>query len=315
MFELLEAVPEFKLKGAELVGRAFAEKLGAGSLQALRALPAAAILARPFDPQPTIDGYVLRESPYAAYARGSQNAVDLLVGSNDGEGLYFASGRSIGAANLSQELAKDFPAFIVSLIGPKTPRDDQVARDAFLEFEGDMRFGWNMWAWARLNAAAGARRTFLYRFSHVPSGEAGASHGAEMPYVFDHPDARRAVWGEEDQLLAHTMVSYWTNFAKTGDPNGAGLPPWPQFSPQTGQALLIGSDIRVGTVPGETNLAAIDRLYWAVRVALKYGYAAAIAAAVLVLALLWRLATRASRLRRRRSRRSDSPRGSFPPAP
>jgi para-nitrobenzyl esterase len=302
LFEPLDVAPEFKLEGAEQVGRAFAEQLGATSLEALRALPASAIVARPFHPQPNIDGYILRETPHEVFAHEHQNDVDILIGSNEGEGLYFTSGRAVGAANLSNELKEDFPAFVVSLIGPKTPADDETARAAFLAFEGNMRFGWNMWAWARLHAAAGKGKTYFYRFSHTPPGEEGATHGAEMPYVFDHLDLQRRSWTEKDRRLAHTMGSYWTNFAKTGDPNGEGLPDWPAFTPSSESALLIDNEIHASAVPNEANLVAIDRLYWSVRVLLKYGYVILGVAVLVVLTLIWRVAAFALRRRKASSR-------------
>jgi para-nitrobenzyl esterase len=305
LFEPLDVAPEFKLGGAEQVGRAFAERLKATSIEALRALPASAIVAQPFNPQPNIDGQVLRETPYEAFAHGHQNDVDVLVGSNEGEGLYFTSGRLVGAANLSNELKKDFPSFIVFLIGPNGYADDKAARAAFLAFESDMRFGWNMWTWARLHAAAGTRKTYYYRFSHTPPGEEGATHGAEMPYVFDHLDLQRRPWTAEDRRLAQTIGLYWTNFAKTGDPNDEGLPDWPAFTPSRDNALLIGNEIHAGAAPGNANLEAIDRLYWSVRILLKYGYVIAGVVGLAVLMLIWRIA--AFVLRRRKASARFSP--------
>lgn len=290
LFEPLDAAPEFKLAGAEQIGVAFAEKLHASSLDALRALPASEIIAQRYAPQANIDGYFLQETPYATFAQRRQNAVDVLVGSNEGEGLYFVSGREIGAANLSEELMRDFPSFIVSLIGPKPEADDRAARAAFIAFEGDMRFGWNMWAWARLHSRSRSGDTYLYRFAHTPPGAEGASHGAEMDYMFDHLDLNRAAWTEDDRRLAETMAAYWTNFAKTGDPSGQGLPEWPKFAPSHATALLIGDDIHAGPLPDTKNIVSIDRLYAALRVLLKYGYVIAGVAALLILVLIWRLA-------------------------
>lgn len=287
LLEPLDAAPEFGLEGAEQVGQAFAAQLDAPSLQALRSLPASAIVARPFNPQPNVDGYVLRETPYGALASVRANDVDLLVGSNAEEGLYFLSGRTVTAANLTDILSQDFPGFIVSLIGPRDPADDRAAREAFISFESDMRFGWNMWAWARLNARAG-RRTFYYRFAHSPAGQDGATHGAEMAYVFDHLDLYDAPWTASDRRLAEIMISYWTNFARTGDPNGEGLPNWPAFESSSQRALLIDDDnVRSAAIPNEASLAAIDRVYATIRVLLKYGLYLAVAVILFLLAGVW----------------------------
>lgn len=303
LFEPLDAAPEFGLEGAEQVGQAFASRLQAPSLEALRALPASAIAAQRFHPQPNIDGYVLRETPYEALANGRANDVDLLVGSNAEEGLYFLSGRTVNAANFGDVLREDFPGFIVSWVGPRAPADDRAARDAFISFESDMRFGWNMWAWARLHAAARARNTFYYRFAHTPAGQQGATHGAEMPYVFDHLDLYDAPWTESDRHLAETMVSYWTNFARTGDPNGEGLPSWPAFESTNRRVMLINGDsAQVAAVPNEANLAAIDRLYATVRVLLKYGVVMAASAGIIALAMLWWVVALVLRRRKRSAR-------------
>lgn len=302
LFEPLDVTPEFKLAGAEQVGQAFAARLHAPSLQALRALPASAIVAQPFNPQPNIDGYFLRETPFEALAGGRANDVDLLVGSNAEEGLYFLSGREVNAANLDSVLKQDFPSFIVSLIGPRRPADNRSARSAFVSFESDMRFGWDMWTWARLHAATG-RRTFYYRFAHTPAGQEGAAHGAEMAYVFNHLDIYDAAWNPGDRTVAQTMISYWTNFAKTGDPNGEGLPRWPAFEPSNRTVQLIdGASAHASSIPNAAGLTSIDRLYATVRFILKYGILIAAGAGALLLAAAgWLIA---SLLRRRKPARS-----------
>lgn len=296
LFEPLEASPEFKLKGAEEYGLRVAERLGAASLRELRALPADVLAEARFGPQPNIDGYVLLDTPYAAYQSGAQNSVDVLIGSNAEEGLYFQSGREIRADNLTEVLNQDFPSFIVSLIGPKAQADDAAARAAFVAFEGDMRFGWNMWAWARLQAGSGKGDAYFYRFGYKPPGAEGATHGAELPFVFDHLPAGSA---PADQAVADLMAAYWTNFAKTGDPNGAGLPAWPKYSLRDGEALLIGEATRAGAIPGEDGLKAIDALYRAVRLLMEYGIFILGAVAAGVVLLLWKLISMIARPRRK----------------
>jgi para-nitrobenzyl esterase len=162
-----------------------------------------------------------------------------------------------------------------------------------------MRFGWNMWAWARLHAAAARRNTFYYRFAHTPAGQQGATHGAEMAYVFDHLDLYDAPWTQSDRRLAQTMIAYWTNFARTGDPNGAGLPDWPEFERPNERVLqLNGAYVRATAAPNAANLAAIDRLYGTVRVLLKYGVFIAASVVLLVLAMMSWLVVRLLRRRK-----------------
>lgn len=297
LFEPLEVAPEFALEGAEQVGLAFASRLQAPSLEALRALPASAIVAARFNPQPNIDGHVLRESPYEALSQGRANDVDLLVGSNAEEGLDFLAGREVTAANFRDVLKQDFPGFIVSLIGPRPPTDDNAARAAFISFESDMRFGWNMWAWARLQADAGRGNTFFYRFAQTPAGQQGATHGAEMAYVFGHVDLYDGT--DNDHRLAETMISYWTNFAKTGDPNGEGLPNWPAFAQSNRSVFVIGdAELRATAIPNAAQLSSIDRLYGTVRVVLNYGVYIAATLGLLFLALVWSIAARLLRPRK-----------------
>ena len=119
-----------------------------------------------------------------------------------------------------------------------------------------------------------------------------------MAYVFGHLDLRPLVWAENDRRLADTMASYWTNFARTGDPNAEGLPHWPAFTRSTQRALLVGNEIRAEEIPNKADIAAIDRLYGAVRAVLEYGYVIAGVVGVLVLALLW---WAAARFRRRKT--------------
>jgi para-nitrobenzyl esterase len=73
---------------------------------------------------------------------------------------------------------------------------------------------------------------WLYRYGYVPDaaeGKAqGAGHDAEMEMVFKNPDLRwSGHWSAADTAMAKTVNGYWVNFAKTGDPNGKGLPRWP----------------------------------------------------------------------------------------
>jgi para-nitrobenzyl esterase len=68
-------------------------------------------------------------------------------------------------------------------------------------------------------------------------------HTSEVPYVFGTLDKLRRPWTEIDRKLSQTMMSYWTNFATTGDPNGTGMPQWPAFTKEQPVLLRIGEQI------------------------------------------------------------------------
>jgi hypothetical protein len=96
------------------------------------------------------------------------------------------------------------------------------------------------------------------------------------------------------------MISYWTNFAKTGDPNEEGLPSWPAFTSERQRGLIITeTGASAAPAPNLSELSAIDRLYATVRVLLKYGVAIAVAAGLLVLAITWWLLSALLRGRKR----------------
>jgi para-nitrobenzyl esterase len=293
LFEPVELGSDFKLADAEQGGKAFAAKTGAHTLQALRAIPAAKIIKARFNPHAIIDGYALPLAPYDAYVDGRQNDVDLLIGSNASEGRLFLADQPITAANLTQQLGNDFPSLIVSLVGPGKATNDQQARALFVAFEGEMRFGWDMWEWARLQAGAGRRHVFLYRYTqsspYRPGDKYfdwGASHGMEMPYVFDHLDQQALPWTPQDRQLATIMSTYWTNFAKSGDPNGAGLPVWPTFAATHRQTMQLGPSIMPIEVTDTADLQRIGRLYWTARFVAHHPYALLTAIALGVLALI-----------------------------
>jgi para-nitrobenzyl esterase len=160
-------------------------------------------------------------------------------------------------------------------------------------FEGEMRFGWDMWEWGRLHANAGRRHVFLYRYTQNTPYRVGdkyfdwgASHGMEMPYVFDHLDQQALPWRPQDRQLAAVMLTYWTNFAKSGDPNGPELPTWPTFTASNGQAMQLGETIAPGPITDEADLRRIDRLYLTARFVARHVYSLLTVVALSVLAMI-----------------------------
>ena len=145
---------------------------------------------------------------------------------------------------------------------------DAEAKQARLDFERDLRFGWDDWAWARLKSAHRHNAAYCYRFAHSPPYPAGsvydgwgASRYSELWYTFDHLDQEPWTWTAADRKLADEMSSYWVNFVRTGNPNGPGLPEWPKFMPADGRTLILDDPISTGPVPELKSLQVFDAVY------------------------------------------------------
>jgi para-nitrobenzyl esterase len=299
LFEPVEIDPGSWPAGAEAQGEDFMRRAGADSLAGLRRMSAEQLLKIPFgQPRLVIDGYVLRKAPFDAYRDGEQSDVELLIGNNADEGALFLGSRSVTTGNLATILKEDFPAPLVSLVGPGRAATDAAARRSAVGFEGDLRFGWDMWTWARLAASRGRHKVFFYEFSRTPPFARdgryfglGATHGMEMPYVFDHLDQQGLAWSEADRKLAAVMSAYWTNFAASGDPNGAGLPHWPAYTAATSDVMKLGEEIAPARLGSESRLRSIDRVYTALRFGFRWRWSLAVAmgaalAGLIVLAVL-----------------------------
>jgi para-nitrobenzyl esterase len=128
--------------------------------------------------------------------------------------------------------------------------EDSEVRDAFIASVGDAYFTWQMRMWATLTATVDAK-AWLYHFTRVPpipqSETYGSYHGAEIVYVIGNFHLASFTPQPEDELLAETMSGYWVNFAKTGDPNGDGLPVWPNYNFHTRRYMELGDTIQPGS--------------------------------------------------------------------
>ena len=104
--------------------------------------------------------------------------------------------------------------------------------------------------WARLQADQGKQPSYAYFFSRqLPGDEKGAWHSADLWYAFGTLDSCWRPFTEWDRALSEAMVSYLTNFAKTGDPNGPGLAEWLPVKKGQTQVLRFGDrDITMGGV-------------------------------------------------------------------
>ena len=273
LFEPLQIAPKYLLANAERDGEKYAASLSAASLQELRRLPASQFTGNAGGIcHPVIEPYVLPVSPYDAFASGQQNDVPLLLGSNAEEARALVDVTQVKAATFASDIERSFGALPPPLIAAYPYATDDEAKQARLHLERDLRFGWDMWAWARLQAGTGKSSVFYYSFIQRPPFPVGslyegwgASHFAELWYVFDHLDQEPWHWSATDRKVAEEMSSYWVNFAKSGNPNGSGLPAWPAFTNTDSKVMYLGDPTTIGGVANINSLKIFDSVYTAVR--------------------------------------------------
>jgi para-nitrobenzyl esterase len=258
----------FFLHGAESDGLKSEASLGVKTVAEMRAMPADKVNGAIENTHWIVDGYVLPEPPYATFKAGRQNDVPLLVGTNADEGLPLMGGVTTSAATFDADLAKAFGPLPPVLTAAYEPKTDAGAFAARANLERDLRFGWDMRTWARLQSTTGTQPVFVYYFTRVPPYPAGspyahwgAGHWAEMRYAFDNLEVEPWSWTAQDRRLADDMAAYWTNFAKAGDPNGDALPAWLPYQIGNERALELGDNVKMITYPNLAALQVLDALF------------------------------------------------------
>jgi para-nitrobenzyl esterase len=247
------------LRLAEETGKNFFSKLGANDLQAARALSAAQIqkATKGFDGfRPVADGTTLLGDQYELFEAGQFHDTPVLIGSNSDEGAMFVQ-RPVTPSAFEKQIRDDLGPAAEALLKLYPHATDAEAFKAAKDIIRDSWFAWHTWAWAKLQSQRGRHKAFVYYFDlHTPNSE-GANHGLDIPFVFRNLEPLKA-YGYTPTPMAiaasDLISSYWVNFARSGNPNGPGLPAWPAFTDKGMETMVFDQ------MPSARSLPNLDKL-------------------------------------------------------
>lgn len=232
-------LPPRSLAQNEALGRDLAAALGAKDLAGMRAASGEAVLNASDGLKPPIaddgfvwlqavvDGAVLRETPAATLAAGRQARVPLIIGNSASE-LSLYKGPDNARVWVKGEYADPGRALRLYGLTDDVPASqaiaDQIAADSGFRCPA---------TWVAARQVEVGQKVWRYELAVAAPGAGPVRHSSELPFVFDAPPvgASEAVWPR--------LGAYWANFARTGDPNGQGLTPWPSQGPVV-EAIAFG---------------------------------------------------------------------------
>jgi para-nitrobenzyl esterase len=197
------------------------------------------------------------------YEAGNYNDVALLIGYNSDEGDSF--GFTEDPAQHVASVHERYEDYADKLLAAYPLEDGKVGKSA-RDLLRDSAFGWGTWVWGRLQNETGKQPVYMYYFDQDPMYPEGdrkyghrSPHGQDVDFVFKTLKKEDT---DTDYELSDIMATYWTNFAKYGDPNGEGLPEWPEFTEDNHVTMVLkGDDPYPAPVPDEDAMWILNSYF------------------------------------------------------
>jgi para-nitrobenzyl esterase len=256
------------LEVAESTGEEFFKELGVADIKAARALSAEDIQKKPAGGmggmrfRPAADGYVISNDLYSLYQAGNFNDTPILLGNTSDEMGSFGRTQNVTPAEFEKQIREQYGPQADAILGVYPHSTDAEATRASKDIRNDSSFCWNTWTWSRLQSRKGKGRAFQYCFDYHPgSPDGGSGHGSDVPYAFRTLGGPMGEPKEEDLKLSDMISSYWVNFARSGDPNGPGLPEWPAFTENDQKVMVFDAGPSARPVPNLGRLEAFDAYF------------------------------------------------------
>ncbi|MEL6109215.1 MAG: carboxylesterase family protein [Planctomycetota bacterium] len=207
-----------------------------------------------------IDGRLFPNTPTEIYARGEQNAVATIAGTNRDEGTMFAVFNSFASVEAYEaEIEKRFGESAAKILKYYDVRTTNEIRAALVQQITDMWFVQPTRAFVRDMAAKG-QDAWMYHFTRTsPSWPwLGAAHAAEIAFVFDNLGDSAT---DANQQIADAMIGHWVQFAKTGNPNVDGRLEWPKYNAGEDRHLVVDTEIAVDAGLRREACDMLDEVY------------------------------------------------------
>ena len=245
------------------------KEFGVTSSDELRNIPAEELVKTATDQSAmTVDGYAIAEQPYLTYEKGLNHEKALLNGFNAKEADAFLLGTKATADNYEELLAEDLGAYgpdMAKVVPADSPqRDQHFIVDAMGDAKGALNtcysaiwFSYSHYVWNNYLIEQGVP-TYEYYFTKT-NDSLSNYHAGELPYAYGNLWRHPGLYSEEDYELSEIMQQYWVNFAKTGNPNGEGLPNWEARGENQPLLLQLDTDIKMIEDPNGELYKIIDK--------------------------------------------------------